>query len=59
SDVYVRLGDNVREGQTLCIIEAMKLMNEIEAETTGKISEICVKNGSPVEFGTVLFRIEP
>ena len=56
---YLRLGDIVQEGQTLCIIEAMKLMNEIEAETAGRIMEICVRNAQPVEFGTVLFRIEP
>ncbi len=59
ADAYVHEGQNIKEGQTLCIIEAMKLMNEIEAEVTGRVVEICVKNGQPVEFGTVLFRIEP
>lgn len=56
---FVELGQVVRKGQTLCIVEAMKLMNEIEAETGGKIVEIFVENGEPVEFGEPLFRIEP
>jgi oxaloacetate decarboxylase alpha subunit len=55
---YVELGDHVEKGQTLCIIEAMKLMNEIKAEHAGRIAEICVENTQPVEFGSVLFRIE-
>lgn len=55
---YVELGDHVDKGQTLCIIEAMKLMNEIKAEESGTIAEICVENTQPVEFGSVLFRIE-
>ena len=55
---YVSLGDTVTKGQTLCIIEAMKLMNEISAEEEGVISEICVKNGQIVEYGTELFRIK-
>ena len=46
------------EGQTLCIIEAMKVMNEIKAETSGTISAVCVEDGSPVQFGDVLFRIQ-
>ncbi len=49
----------VAKGQTLCILEAMKLMNELEAEVAGTIREICVENGEPVEYGQVLFRIEP
>ena len=49
----------VRKGQVLCIIEAMKLMNEIESEVAGKVAEILVENGQPVEFGQPLFRIEP
>jgi acetyl-CoA carboxylase biotin carboxyl carrier protein len=56
---YVEVGDTIRKGQTLCILEAMKLMNELEAEVGGTIREICVGNGDPVEYGQVLFRIEP
>jgi acetyl-CoA carboxylase biotin carboxyl carrier protein len=56
---FVELGSVVRKGQTLCIIEAMKLMNEIEADEPGKITEIFVENGQPVEFAQSLFRIEP
>ena len=55
---FVSIGDCVRKGQTLCIIEAMKLMNEITAEEEGVISEICVTNGQVVEYGTELFRIK-
>lgn len=58
AEPYVSVGDNVRKGQVLCIIEAMKLMNEITAEEDGIISEICVANGQVVEYGTELFRIE-
>jgi len=54
---FVSVGDKVTKGQTLCIVEAMKLMNEIESEVTGVIKEICVDNESPVEFGTVLFKV--
>ena len=54
---YVNIGDNVRKGQTLCVIEAMKLMNEIAAEEDGTVTEICVKNGQVVEYGTELFKI--
>ncbi len=54
---YVKVGDRVKKGQVLCIIEAMKLMNEIESDATGVVEEICVENTAPVEFGTVLFRI--
>ncbi|MDX1568185.1 MAG: acetyl-CoA carboxylase biotin carboxyl carrier protein [Longimicrobiales bacterium] len=56
---YVEVGDRVQVGDTLCIIEAMKLMNELECEVAGTISEICVENADPVEYGQVLFRIEP
>ena len=56
---FVELGNKVKEGQTLCIIEAMKLMNEIEAEGPGEVVEILVENGQPVEYGQVLFLIEP
>ena len=55
---YVSIGDKVSKGQTLCIIEAMKLMNEISAEENGVVSEICVTNGQIVEYGTELFRIK-
>ena len=56
---FVEVGSVVRKGQVLCIIEAMKLMNEIEADEPGKITEILVENGQPVEFGQPLFRVEP
>ena len=56
---FVQVGDEVAAGQTLCIVEAMKLMNEIEAEEIGTVREICVKDGDPVEFGTVMFYVEP
>lgn len=55
---YVKVGDRVTKGQTLCILEAMKIMNEIEADESGEIVEICVDNESLVEFGQVLFRIK-
>ncbi|MDQ3459346.1 MAG: acetyl-CoA carboxylase biotin carboxyl carrier protein [Deinococcota bacterium] len=56
---YVKVGDKVEAGKVLCIIEAMKLMNEIEAEVAGVIAEVLVKNEEPVEYGQVLFRIDP
>jgi acetyl-CoA carboxylase biotin carboxyl carrier protein len=56
---FVSVGDTVRVGQVLCIIEAMKLMNELEAETAGQIVRIYVENGQPVEYGQSLFAIEP
>lgn len=55
---FVKVGDNISIGQDVCIIEAMKLMNEIEADVSGKITEICVKNGDSVEFGQVLMYVE-
>ncbi len=55
---FVNVGDSIGAGQVVCIIEAMKLMNEIEAEVSGKITEICVKNGDSVEFGQVLMYVE-
>jgi acetyl-CoA carboxylase biotin carboxyl carrier protein len=55
---FVDVGSSVRKGQTLCIIEAMKLMNEIESEVAGKVTEVLAKSGEPVEFGQPLFRIE-
>ncbi len=56
---YVSVGKQVEPGDVLCIIEAMKLMNELECETAGAIAEICIENGEPVEYGQVLFRIDP
>ena len=58
SPPFVDVGSIVKKGQVLCIVEAMKLMNEIEAEVEGKIAEILVLNATPVEFGEKLFRIE-
>ena len=58
ADPYVQVGDWVKKGQTLCIVEAMKLMNEIVAETDGQIVEICAQNGQVVDFGCPLFRIK-
>ena len=59
AEPYVREGDVVKEGQILCIIEAMKLMNEIESKASGRIAKILVENGQPVEYGQPLFSIEP
>jgi acetyl-CoA carboxylase biotin carboxyl carrier protein len=56
---FVEVGDSIAPGQVLCIVEAMKLMNEIDAEVAGTIVEILVENGKPVEYGHRLFRIEP
>jgi acetyl-CoA carboxylase biotin carboxyl carrier protein len=58
ADQFVSVGGKVAEGQTVCIVEAMKLMNEIESEVEGEVVEICVKDGTPVEFGTVLFKVK-
>lgn len=55
---YVDVGDSVKKGQVLCIIEAMKLMNEIESEVAGTIVEVYAQNGKPVEFGQKLFRVK-
>jgi acetyl-CoA carboxylase biotin carboxyl carrier protein len=54
---FVAVGDTVKEGQTVCVIEAMKLMNEIEADASGVVKAILVENGQPVEYGQVLFVI--
>jgi len=54
---FVKVGDKVKKGQVMCIIEAMKLMNEIECDKDGVIEEICVSNEAPVEYDTVLFKI--
>jgi acetyl-CoA carboxylase biotin carboxyl carrier protein len=56
---FVAEGDVVKEGQVLCIVEAMKLMNEIEAKVSGRIVKVVVENGQPVEFGQSLFLMEP
>ena len=58
-DAFVTVGDRVNKGDTVCIIEAMKLMNEIEGEVSGQIMEITAQNGEPVEFGQVLMRVNP
>ncbi len=58
-DPFVAVGDRINKGDTVCIIEAMKLMNEIEGEVTGQVMEISVENGEPVEFGQVLMRVKP
>lgn len=58
AEPYIEIGKEVKKGDVLCIIEAMKLMNEIESEYTGKVTEILVKDGETVEYGTPLFRIE-
>ncbi len=55
SDPFIRVGDRVEEGTVVCILEAMKVMNEIQAETSGEIAEVLVENGDPVEFGQPLF----
>jgi acetyl-CoA carboxylase biotin carboxyl carrier protein len=56
---FIEVGDTMRLGQTICIIEAMKLMNELEAEVTGEVMEILVENGKPIEFGQPLMRVKP
>jgi acetyl-CoA carboxylase biotin carboxyl carrier protein len=55
---FIEVGDTIRKGQTICIIEAMKLMNELEAEVTGEVMEILVENGKPIEFGQPLMRVK-
>ena len=56
---FIEIGQTVEVGQVVCIVEAMKLMNEIKSEVRGKVVEICVDNAEPVEFGQVLFRVDP
>ena len=56
---YVQVGSTVAAGDVLCVIEAMKLMNELECEVAGRIVEICADNAEPVDYGQVLFRVEP
>ncbi|WP_419165090.1 acetyl-CoA carboxylase biotin carboxyl carrier protein [Candidatus Palauibacter sp.] len=59
ADPFVSVGDRVEAGQTLCILEAMKLMNELQSDVAGIVREISAENADPVEFGELLFRIEP
>ncbi len=59
ADPFTDVGDRISKGDTLCIIEAMKLMNELEAEVEGTVREVCVENGEPVEYGQLLFRVDP
>ena len=58
ADPFVKVGDPGKKGQVVCIIEAMKLLNEVEADMDGTVKEVCVENGQPVEFGQSLFIIE-
>ncbi len=58
SEPFVKVGDKVKKGQVVCIVEAMKLMNEIEAEFDGEVVEVCKKDEDMVEYGTVLFKIK-
>lgn len=59
SPPFVAIGASVSKGQTLCIIEAMKMMNELESEVSGKVVKILIENGKPVEFGQVLMLVDP
>jgi acetyl-CoA carboxylase biotin carboxyl carrier protein len=59
AEPYVKAGSRISAGQTLCIIEAMKIMNELEAEVSGTVREVLIEDAQPVEFGQVLFRVEP
>ncbi|MBF8288743.1 MAG: carboxylesterase [Candidatus Rokubacteria bacterium] len=59
AEAFVERGDRVKAGQTVCIIEAMKIMNEIEADIDGEIVEVVAANSEPVEYGQPLFRIRP
>jgi len=56
---FVKVGDRVKAGQTICIVEAMKLMNEIEADAGGEVAQVLVENGQPVEYGQPLFALRP
>ena len=58
ADAFVEVGKSISQGDVVCIIEAMKLMNEIESEYSGTVTEICVKDGQPVEYGQVLMYVE-
>jgi acetyl-CoA carboxylase biotin carboxyl carrier protein len=59
AEAFVKAGSVIKPGQVLCVIEAMKIMNEIESDVSGEVVEICVANETPVEYGTVLFRVRP
>jgi len=59
AEPYAKVGTRVNPGQMVCIIEAMKIMNEIESEVAGVVKEVCVQNSQPVEFGQTLFRVDP
>jgi acetyl-CoA carboxylase biotin carboxyl carrier protein len=59
AEPYISVGTRLTAGQTVCIIEAMKIMNEIEAELGGVVREVCVEDAQPVEYGQVLFRVDP
>jgi len=59
ADPYVKVGSRVSTGQVVCIIEAMKIMNEIESEVQGVVKEVCLESAQPVEFGQTLFRVDP
>ena len=59
ADLFVKPGDTVKKGDTLCIIEAMKIMNEIESEIDGTVSEIFIENSDPIEYNQPLFKINP
>jgi acetyl-CoA carboxylase biotin carboxyl carrier protein len=59
AEPFTEVGRRIAKGDPLCIIEAMKLMNELEADLDGVVREVCVSNGAPVEYGQVLFRVEP
>lgn len=59
SKPYVQIGDSLKKGQIICIIEAMKLFNEVESEIEGVVEKICVKSGDPIEFGQALFHVRP
>jgi acetyl-CoA carboxylase biotin carboxyl carrier protein len=58
AEAFVKVGSSVKSGDVVCIVEAMKMMNEIESEVSGKVVEICVEDGQPVEFGQVLMYVE-
>ncbi len=58
ADLFLNVGDTISEGQTLCIIEAMKVMNEIKSEVSGTVTEILIEDGTPVQFGEALFRVK-
>ncbi|RAP36501.1 acetyl-CoA carboxylase biotin carboxyl carrier protein [Candidatus Marinamargulisbacteria bacterium SCGC AAA071-K20] len=59
AEAFVKVGDTIGKGKVICIIEAMKLFNEIESEVDGVIEKVCVENGAPVEFGQTLFHVRP